>query len=492
MASSPQAITSALQSTVEQIFKGSDRDSLTVNLVRKKVENELGLDAGFLVNDGWKDKSKKIIKDHVEQLVKDEESGAVAPTPAPIETKKGVKRSSPEEKSAPKKRQKKQPPISKEEVEEDSDESDAPKRKKTKAKSVTPAKRQPKKKAPKVEDEEDLEEEDEEEEENSINVSSLAGKEEDSDEPKPKKVGAKAQRQGKRQPKSREEIESDLDEGDNESGDVSTKMKNASISPERSRKHKKDATKDIDSNSDHDGDDNDKARSKDHTSPKTSKQVAPKSQDKEDSKAQDSDSSDTSILLDEAPPKSKRGSKNKVNPKSKPAPKDLSPTELQIKTLQSQLVKCGVRKIWGIELKQFGTDSTAKIRHLQNMLRDVGMVGRFSEARAREIKEMRELQADLEAVRQGESMWGVDGEVESGGRPRRKAVRERKVAKIQDSDDEEGEDQGPKDDGFKSNGEGSDEDDEDVKSGYGRKKMERAARAKQDLMFLGDDESESD
>lgn len=62
MAPSPQDITTALQSHTEVVFKGPERDALSVNYIRKRVENELGLDAGFLVSENWKEKSKNIIK----------------------------------------------------------------------------------------------------------------------------------------------------------------------------------------------------------------------------------------------------------------------------------------------------------------------------------------------------------------------------------------------------------------------------------------------
>ncbi len=64
------------------------------------------------------------------------------------------------------------------------------------------------------------------------------------------------------------------------------------------------------------------------------------------------------------------------------------------------------------------------------MLRDVGMDGRFSEARAREIKEQRELLADLEAVTEMNRAWGADD-----GRPRRTRRGVRMSLKELDSDD---------------------------------------------------------
>lgn len=121
-------------------------------------------------------------------------------------------------------------------------------------------------------------------------------------------------------------------------------------------------------------------------------------------------------------------------------------------------------------MKKFGDDNKQKIKHLQGMLRDVGMTGRFSEQRAREIKELRELQADLEAVTEGDNKWGL----QSGKRARG----QRKILK--ELSDEDGEDDS---DAWERGVSGK------VK---GEKPEDRAARVKQELAFLGDEESDSD
>jgi hypothetical protein len=199
-------------------------------------------------------------------------------------------------------------------------------------------------------------------------------------------------------------------------------------------------------------------------------------------KDDDSDSEAGMIIGDEPRPKQKGRSKSETSSskasKPKVAPKELSPDEVQIKTLQSQLTKCGLRKIWGIELKKFGDDNQKKIRHLQGMLRDVGMTGRFSEQRAREIKELRELQADLEAVQEGDSKWGL----QSG----RRARAQRKSVKEISDEDENGDDN--------DDGDGFNETDrkKNPKVKSAEKAEDKAARAKQELAFLGDEESDSD
>ncbi|TAQ89887.1 hypothetical protein B7494_g1751 [Chlorociboria aeruginascens] len=199
-------------------------------------------------------------------------------------------------------------------------------------------------------------------------------------------------------------------------------------------------------------------------------------EEKQDIKANDSDSSEMSVLIDASPPKrgrpksgsslSSKPAKSSSSipakvPKAKAPPKDLSAAEQQLKTLQSHLLRCGVRKIWAFELKQYGDDNSAKIKHLQNILKEIGMVGRFSEARAREIKDQRELQADLEAVKEGERKWGMESEM---ARPRRGAVGKRVVVDSEDGDEDESSEE----------------------------KKKKILKGREALAFLGDEESSDD
>jgi len=142
--------------------------------------------------------------------------------------------------------------------------------------------------------------------------------------------------------------------------------------------------------------------------------------------------SEMSVLLDEEPkPKVKRrsGGSEKPKPKksgaskgSKPdAPAD--PDTEEIKRLQGWLVKCGIRKMWYKELQPYDTPK-AKIRHLKEMLSDAGMDGRYSNEKASQIREERELKADLEAVQAGDKHWGKAGsENEGTGRPKRRLAK---------------------------------------------------------------------
>lgn len=159
--------------------------------------------------------------------------------------------------------------------------------------------------------------------------------------------------------------------------------------------------------------------------------------------------SELSELLDEAPPPKKRqkqkdstGTKStKGKPAKGKAEADIDPEQAEIKRLQGWLVKCGIRKVWGKELKPFGTPK-AKIKHLKEMLADAGMTGRYSVEKANQIKEARELAADIEAVQKGAERWGADdedadGKVKESVRPARRLVRGAKNYDFLSSDGEE-------------------------------------------------------
>lgn len=137
----------------------------------------------------------------------------------------------------------------------------------------------------------------------------------------------------------------------------------------------------------------------------------------EDEPAADGSESEMSVVLDEEP-KPKRKSKSKsAEPKSKstkpakPKAAEDDPDQAEIKRLQMWLGRCGVRKVWGAYLKPYETPK-AKIKHLKDMLSDVGMTGRYSQEKATQIKEARELAEDIAAVTEGEQRWGA-GEKQS-------------------------------------------------------------------------------
>lgn len=225
--------------------------------------------------------------------------------------------------------------------------------------------------------------------------------------------------------------------------------------------------------------------------------IEPKQSKSPAAKKAEEDESEMSDVLDEEPkPKRKRKSKSemessksepksakiKTKAKAKSATADLSPDEAEIKMLQSHLVQCGIKKIWGIYLKQFGDNNKAKIKHLREMLKDAGLTGRFSREKAAEIKEARELAADLEAVKEGEQKWGL-----GGGRRSRSAVKSGK-SNIQVVIDAEG--------GEDSNESGDDADSDGEEKGDGAGGRSRsgslAARRNADLAFLGSEDEDSD
>ena len=139
--------------------------------------------------------------------------------------------------------------------------------------------------------------------------------------------------------------------------------------------------------------------------------------------------SEMSELIDE-PPKPKRSRKSgSMEPKKgakrkKTSTEPSDPDTEEIKKLQSWLVKCGIRKMWFRELAPYDS-SKAKIRHLKEMLAEAGMTGRYSESKAEQIKEERELRADLEAVQEGDKQWGQTTTEEAPGtsRPKRRLAK---------------------------------------------------------------------
>lgn len=168
--------------------------------------------------------------------------------------------------------------------------------------------------------------------------------------------------------------------------------------------------------------------------------------------AHDSDS-EMSVLIDEEPKrKSKSRKSDSTKSTSKSTTKSTSkkagtskaskgtenpadPDAEEIKRLQGWLVKCGCRKMWYKELAPYDTPKL-KIRHLKEMLSDIGMSGRYSIEKATQIREERELKADLEAVQEGEKQWGKDeSEEENTSKPRRRLARGLKELDFLNDDD---------------------------------------------------------
>ena len=120
-----------------------------------------------------------------------------------------------------------------------------------------------------------------------------------------------------------------------------------------------------------------------------------------------------------------RAKKTETSKGKKSSEQSMDPDAEEIKRLQGWLIKCGIRKMWHRELAPYETPK-AKIRHLKELLADAGMTGRYSLEKANQIKEERELQADLEAVQEGAKQWGKaesDGGDETSGRPKRRLAK---------------------------------------------------------------------
>lgn len=143
--------------------------------------------------------------------------------------------------------------------------------------------------------------------------------------------------------------------------------------------------------------------------------------------------SEMSVVIDEKPKrKSKARGSGSGKPSTNKAPrsktskktddKPLDEDADEIKRLQGWLVKCGIRKMWYKELAPYNSPKL-KIQHLKEMLSDAGMTGRYSIEKATQIRNERELKADLEAVQEGDKQWGK-GESDDGSlaQPRRRRL----------------------------------------------------------------------
>jgi hypothetical protein len=64
-APSKAAVSNAIRDVVISVHKAGNDDDLTVNLVRTAAEKKLGVPAGFLKQNEWKNESKTLIKDAV-------------------------------------------------------------------------------------------------------------------------------------------------------------------------------------------------------------------------------------------------------------------------------------------------------------------------------------------------------------------------------------------------------------------------------------------
>ncbi|CAK7275080.1 hypothetical protein SEPCBS57363_006494 [Sporothrix epigloea] len=453
--SSDAKLEKALIDATRNIFC-TDQDSLTVNAVRTRAECNLDLDEGFFKLDSWKSRSKLIIQTEADKLLKGDSSAAFEPEteardtkPAPKKAKSATTSAHPKEikrpatqktKPAAKKRKdlsKKQRIIESSDEEKDSDDDDH--------------------------GSDEFSDGPSDDGDDSVDES-LNDEDDFEDEGAARRKRARTTDKSKARAKAKTAI----------AKAVPTFAEDAASPSEPARDTAE--AKDDDESEMSDIIDEPPKRKRAKNGP------ALKSKDAK----RKADASDSSLSVPGSPSR-KRGKKEGSSATSSSAV--LSPEDAEVKKLQGQLVKCGVRKIWAFELKSCGDDAKAKVRHLKNMLRDIGMDGRFSESRAREIKERRELEADLEAVQEMDRNWGTHGR---NGRPSRS--RQQKSLKEDSlSEDEDGQ----SGNGAKDTSNGKDEDSDAAEEKEAIDEDEDGApstlrrRRFGDLAFLGSD-SESD
>ncbi|KAI0458812.1 hypothetical protein F5B21DRAFT_457856 [Xylaria acuta] len=498
MAPSGEAIEGYLKEATRQLYD-TDPNTVTVNLVRQRAEEQNDLEKGFFVTQNWKARSKTLITGFVHTLQTNDSPPSTPELKAEEDTKHGVKRSSSDDETSsphPAKRQKKatsatasrnsrlKKESSSSDLSELSDSDVEPKKEKhKKAKAV--------RKSTKQESDSQLSDLDLSEEEpkqkkkaTKPGASRKAKKEESESELSDLSSSEDKPKPAKKRGRKSKTLEGSDDSGNDNDAGVSTlrsKRKQPTAKTKRTAKRRK-----IESDSEDELNGGNKVEENEaDTDVKTDGDITAKAEDsEEDTKpekkeskplADDSDSSLSSVL-DEPPPKERKGKDVKGASKPKQSTsKELTGDEVEIRKLQGQLVKCGVRKIWGVELKKYGSDGKAKIRHLRTMLRDVGMDGRFSEAKAREIKERRELMGELEAVNEMNELWGLEGR--NGRASRSKAPRKSLKEESDEGNDNDDDEQKPK----------AEDDDEEVKV----KPNSRMSKRMADLAFLGsDNESE--
>ncbi|KAJ2610688.1 hypothetical protein H4S08_003500 [Coemansia sp. RSA 1365] len=160
-----------------------------------------------------------------------------------------------------------------------------------------------------------------------------------------------------------------------------------------------------------------------------------------------------SDVMDEEPAPQSR-SKKRDTSDSLPAPHKRAKTTVfsengaakgsasTIANLKSYINKCGLRKTWSKELA--GMNGTQQVRHLKKMLLDLGMEGRPTLEKCKQIKDKRDLQAELDAMDQDNIIEDGDGNEDSVpqaelARSRRRAASKKvtyNVDHISDSEEE--------------------------------------------------------
>ncbi|KAI5814875.1 hypothetical protein BZA77DRAFT_93335 [Pyronema omphalodes] len=472
-------LSGALRKAVAQTF-AKDRDTVTLRYIRTIVEQEHKLGADYFKTDPyWKERSKEIIMEEVDIQTANNPDPDLSSSPIPVATSKGttsivkavIKAPKSKPQPAPKKKaiiakktasnvRGKAVPSDDEDEEEDEDkddnkeDEDKPKSK-TKAKAAKPKEKpQPKAKANGVKKKEtgdvEMANTTKKDDDDDSVLSDLPSEVEEEVAPKkrgrPKKTEESSNKRIKTviSPKEKKSASPKATSkatpkaADKEAGAESPKASSPVASnPKKMKASAKrtiaDDSEDEDVAEDESTKEQPKAKDIPNSDDKTSEL-----EEKPAAEVIAQEESEMSEVFDEEPTRKKRGrkpsnpdgaskakktkttsTKSKATKATAKGGKELTAAEEKIKSLQSWLVKCGIRKVWGRELSKFET-SAEKISHLKSLLSDAGMTGQYSLAKAKKIKEDRELAAEVEAVQKGAAVWG---ESDDDGATRTRASR---------------------------------------------------------------------
>lgn len=146
-----------------------------------------------------------------------------------------------------------------------------------------------------------------------------------------------------------------------------------------------------------------------------------------------------------APPPAKRQKKDTAAPtteiKSSAKTKSNSSSNTTVTNLKNYIAKCGVRKVWTKELA--GMSISQQAQQLKKILADLGMKGRPTLKKCKNIKAQRDLQAELEAIQPNSDNSEVeDSQPTSRSRrraaaPTTKSFAEEELSDSQDEDEDE-------------------------------------------------------
>ncbi|KAI8141001.1 hypothetical protein BJV82DRAFT_620416 [Fennellomyces sp. T-0311] len=177
------------------------------------------------------------------------------------------------------------------------------------------------------------------------------------------------------------------------------------------------------------------------------------------------------VKKEKSPPKDKDSSDGETatkKPKGRKKPEDKkknSPSEEKIERLKTYIRKCGVRKKWVAEFEGLTTQGQ-KIKKLESILKDLGVEGQPSLKKCEQVKQERELKADIAGL-DTENILVDEGNGRRSTRRSQPAKRKRHIAASDDEDDE----------------------DEERNSST---KVAKTSSPGLDLSFLGDQSSDSD